>query len=299
MIAASTTSGDQIVIIAFATILVLVATGVFAAMKWLIRILLRKPRPLAPQSFGVVFEMAETWKQDADEEAEFQETENEEVREMQRFSAYLESRLQSEQLGEFDIGEVAGRRVSLFFFGPDANRIWQRIEWDIRTYSPTRPLEVRLDYGKKRGGKVIQNIASDAPHHPLPIPDFERWDPQVMVSPLWKWMQMIGSCSALLGFLGLFLNSLGRKVAGISEQENMRSGFDSFVMFGLSGMFIIGMILCLISVCYIHRDSQRPNCGPLGRELQGLLLPRWISNKLILIIIAGVITTVLLVLRME
>ena len=38
---ATTTSGDIIVIVAFATILVLVATGILAAMKWLMQ---RKPR---------------------------------------------------------------------------------------------------------------------------------------------------------------------------------------------------------------------------------------------------------------
>ena len=38
---AATTSGDIIVIVAFATILVLVATGILAAMKWLMQ---RKPR---------------------------------------------------------------------------------------------------------------------------------------------------------------------------------------------------------------------------------------------------------------
>ena len=38
---AITTSGDIIVIVAFATILVLVVTGILAAMKWLMQ---RKPR---------------------------------------------------------------------------------------------------------------------------------------------------------------------------------------------------------------------------------------------------------------
>ena len=295
---ATTTSGDIIVIVTFATILVLVVTGILAAMKWLMRVMQRKPRPIPRQSVGVVFQMIKPWKQDEDEEGEFEEAESRIGYEIRKLSAYLEWRLQSDQIGEFDVGKVEGERVSLFFFGPDARQIWDKIEADVRTYSPVKPLEVRFDFGRRRGGKVIQDIASDAPHDPKPIPDFERWDPPLVISPIWRLLLKSGAWSALLGFLGLFLNSLGRKVAGISEKENMRSGFDAFVILGLSGMFVIGIILCLICVCVIQRMAKRPNTGPMGRALQGAVLPKWISSRLILIIVAGVITGVLLLLQM-
>ncbi len=295
---ATTTGGDIIVIVALATTVVLVVTAAFAAMKWLMRVILRKPRPIPAQSVGVVFEMIKPWKQNEDGESEFEEAESSVGYEIRKFSAYLESRLQSDQLGEFDVGKVEGERVSLFFFGPDARQIWDKIEADVRTYSPVKPLEVRFDFGRRRGGKVIQDIASATLHDPKPIPDFERWDPPVVISPIWRLLQKSGAWSALLGFLGLFLNSLGRKVAGISEQENMRSGFDAFVIPGLSGMLVIGIILCLICVCVIKRMAERPNTGPMGRALQGAVLPKWISNRLILIIVAGVITGILLLLQM-
>ena len=54
---AATTSGDIIVIVAFATILVLVVTGILAAMKWLMRVMQRKPRH---SGFSKIFQQSRT-----------------------------------------------------------------------------------------------------------------------------------------------------------------------------------------------------------------------------------------------
>ena len=51
---AITTSGDIIVIVTFATILVLVVTGILAAMKWLMQ---RKPRH---SKFSKIFQQSRT-----------------------------------------------------------------------------------------------------------------------------------------------------------------------------------------------------------------------------------------------
>ena len=51
---AATTSGDIIVIVAFATILVLVATSILAAMKWLMRVMPRHSK------FSKIFQQSRT-----------------------------------------------------------------------------------------------------------------------------------------------------------------------------------------------------------------------------------------------
>lgn len=294
---AATTIGDGIAIIVFATILFLLGVGVLALLKFLIRVILRKPRPVEPQGVCVVFEMAEPWKLDVDDEEELDETADGGGYEMQRFASYLESRIRSEKLGDFDGGVVEDSRVELYFYGPDAKRIWEKIETDVLTFAPAKPLEVRFDLGKKRGGKQVVGIAHDTARQPEILPDFEKWNPVATVSPAWTRMFWVGVWLALIGFGGLFLNSIGRKAAGVSEQEVMRSASGAFVVFSLSGMFILGMILCLICASHVQRISRRPSPGPVGRTMQGPVLPSWISNKVVLSIVAAAITLLLILLR--
>lgn len=294
---AATTIGDGIAIIVFATIMFLIGVGVLALVKFLIRVILRKPRPMELQGLCVFFEMAEAWKRDVDGEEELDESEDGGGYEMQRFASYLESRIHSEQLGDFDGGVIEDRWVGLYFYGPDAKRIWEKIETDVLTYAPAKPLEVRFDFGKKGGGKQVMTIADDRPRQPETLPDFKKWNPVAVVSPAWTRVFRIGAWLALIGFAGLFLNSLGRKAAGVSEQEVMRSASGAFVVFSLSGMFILGMVLCLIHTCFIQRISRRPSPGPEGRAMQGPTLPSWISNKVILAIVAAAITLLLILLR--
>lgn len=293
---ATTTIADGIAIMVFATVLFLLGAGVLWLLKLLFRLIRGKPRPVEPQGVCVFFEMDGSWKRDADDEDELDETGEGGGSEMMRFASYLESRIHSERLGDFDGGVVEDRRVGLYFYGPDAKRIWERIEEDVRTYAPAKPLEVRFDLGKKRGGKQVVNIADDPPRQPETLPDFEKWNPAAVVSSAWTMVFRMGGALTLIGFVGLFLNSLGRKVAGVSGQEVMRSGTGAFVVFGLSGMFILGMVLCLIFVCHIQQVSKRPSPGPMGRAMQGPVLPSWISNKFILAIVAAVIAGVMIML---
>lgn len=294
---AATAIAETIAILAFATALFLLGLGVLALLKLLLRLILRRPRPVEPQGVCVVFEMSEAWKWNVDDEEELDMSEEGSCSEMQRFVSYLESRIHCEPLGDFDGGIVDGKQVKLYFYGSDAKRIWGEIEMDVRNYAPSIPLEVRFDLGKKRGGKQVVNIANDAPRRPEALPDFERWDPAPVISPAWRRVIRIGAWLTVLGFVGLFLSDLGGKVAGVTDQEVMKSQAGTFVVFGLSAMFIVGMILCLVYTCHVQRIAKRPSPGPVGRELQGTVLPGWISNKVILAIVAAVILGVVITLR--
>jgi len=271
-----------------------VGAGGIRLLNFLIRLIRGKPRPVESQGVCVVLEMEESWKRDADDEEELDETEEGGGYEMMRFASYLESRIHGGQLGDFDGGVVNQRRVELYFYGPDAKRIWTTLEEEVRTYAPAKPLEVRLDLGRKRGGKQVVKLADGSPRQPEALPDFEKWNPVAVVSSAWTRVNRVGGWLALIRFVGLFLNSQGRKVAGVSEVEVMRSGSGAFVVFSLSGMFISGMVLCLVYVCHIQRVSKRPSPGPVGRAMQGPVLPSWISNKFILVIVAAVILGVLM-----
>ena len=54
----------------FATILFFLGVGILAFLKFLLRVILRKPRPVECQSVCVFFELAEDWKRDVDNEEE-------------------------------------------------------------------------------------------------------------------------------------------------------------------------------------------------------------------------------------
>ncbi len=298
MMIATTSTGDVIAIMVFATVLFLIGLGIVTFLKFLVRVIRRKPRPVEPQSVCVYFEMAADWE--VNDEDELDETETGEWHEMVEFASYLEAKVRTEQLGDFDGGAVEGNRMALYFYGPDAKRIWESIEGEVQAYAPAKPLEVRFDLGRKTGGREIVNIANEVPHSPKPLPDFVKVTSEAeAVSPTWSMVARIGGWLTVIGFLGLFLNSLGRKLAGVSEREVMDSGFGAFVVFGLSGMFIAGLVLRLIFTCHVQRISKRPSPGPMGRAMQGPVLPRWISNKVILVLVAAVITGVLISLRME
>ena len=137
---ATTTIADGIAIIVFATILFLLGSGGLWLLKFLCRGIRGKPQPVDPQSICVSFEAADEWDEKGN------------LLEMQRFADYLTSRLQGQRLGEFDGGEFGGKRVGLHFYGPDAKRMWEVLEGEVRTHAPERPLEVVFDFGKKRGG---------------------------------------------------------------------------------------------------------------------------------------------------
>lgn len=189
-----------------------------------------------------------------------------------------------------------GKQVNLHFHGPDAKRIWAMIETDVRVYAPAKPLEVRFELGRKRGGKEVVDIVDDTPRRPQALPDFEMWNPFPEVSRAWTTVFRGGGWLALIGFAGLLLNNLGQKFAGVSGEESMQSGFGAFVIFSLSGMFIVGMILCLICVSRVQRISRRLRPEHIGRGVRGSMLPRWISNRFILAIVGAVITGVLILL---
>lgn len=283
---ATTTIADTVAILAFATFLFLLGAGGIGLLKFLFRVIRGKPRPEEPQSLYVSFEAADEWKEEGN------------ALEMERFGDYLASSVRAKRLGEFDGGEFEGKRVGLYFFGPDARRMWEEIELDVWTFAPERPLEVIYDFGRKKGGRLVVNIAEDGPRQPQPLPEFEITEPDTEISPAWTQALHIGNLLWLGGFVGLFLCLLVRIITGTSEREMMRSGIGSFVVFAFSGMFIGGMVLTLACVSKGQRAAKRPNPGPVGRARQGSLLPSWISNKLILAIVAAVITGIAITLRM-
>jgi hypothetical protein len=282
---ATTTIADGIAVIVFATILFLLGAGGLWLLKFLWRCIRGKPQPVEPQSICVSFEAADEW----DEEGN--------VLEMQRFADYLASRLQGPRLGEFDGGEFGGKRVGLHFYGPDAKRMWEVLEGEVRTHAPERPIEVVFDFGKKRGGRQVVDLADDSPHHPQPLPEFEPQEPDTGITPAWTLAWRIGNLLWLTGFLGLFLSQCVRWTTGISEGEMTRSRIGSFVVFTLSGMFIGGMVLTLVCVSHGQRVAKRPSPGPVGRAQQGPALPGWISNKVILALLAAVILGLLMMYR--
>ncbi|MEO5914091.1 MAG: hypothetical protein ABIS50_07655 [Luteolibacter sp.] len=287
---AATTIGDGIAIIVFATFLLFLGLGVLGLLKFLFRLISGKRRPVEAQSVCVCFEQKEGW--DKKDETGVQPN----VIEMQKFARYLESRIRSGGLGEFDGGEFQDDGVRLYFFGPDAKLIWQRIQGDVRDYAPTKPLELRFNYGKKAGGKEVLNIAEDGPQPSRVLPEFKTEELLPNISPAWKMAWLIGIGFTAVGLVGLFLCWLIRIISGMSEREFMSSGFGSFVAFTLSGMFIGGMVLALICSSHSQRTARRPDPGPLGRGIQGPPLPGWISNKFILVIVAAVITGVMVML---
>ncbi len=287
MTIAATSASDGIAIVVVATVLFLIGLGILGLLKFLFRLILGKPRAVEPQSVCVSFERVDGWLGEGA------------VQEFKQFSAYLETRVRSGKLGGFDGGEFEKEGVRIYFHGPDAERIWERIEADVRAYAPARPVEVRFDLGKKRGGRKVVGIAEDGPRHPEDLPDFEIPEPATGISLAWTVAGRIATCLWLSSMAGLFLSWFFQKVTGTSEREMMQSGIGSFVAFTLSGMFVVGMVLALVCVSHSERVDKRAHPGPMGRARRGPVLPRWISNKVILAIVAAVIVGLAMALRME
>ncbi|MEO5716585.1 MAG: hypothetical protein ABIT37_24110 [Luteolibacter sp.] len=283
MMLAATSIPDVIAIMVVAVTLFFIGVGVVALFKFLLRVIRGKPGPTEPQSVCVYFQQSDGWNE-------------ENAIEIQRFGAYLESRIRSGRLGEFDGGEYEENGALLYFYGPDAEKIWERIAGDVRAYAPAKPLEVRFDFGKKRGGKKVVSIAEDGPRQPQTLPEFEVADPVMPISPGWARAWMLSTWLTWVGLAGLFLCWLGQLRSGVTEKEMMHSEFGSFVVFTLSGMFVGGMALGLICSSHLQRIAKRPSPGPVGRAMLGPELPAWIFNKGVLAIVAVVITGVLLIL---
>jgi len=284
MIIATTSIADVIAIMVVAVTLFFIGVGVIALFRFLLRLVRGKPAPAEPQSVCVYFGQADGWNE-------------ENALEIQRFGAFLESRIRSGQLGEFDGGEYEENAALLYFYGPDAEKIWERIAEDVRAYAPAEPLEVRFDFGKKQGGEKVVSIAEDGPRQPQALPEFEVGEPVVRISPGWVRAWMASNWLTWVGLAGLFLSWVGQWRSGVTEKEMMRSEFGSFVVFTLSGMFIGGMTLNLICSSHLQRIAKRPSPGPVGRAMQGPVLPGWFFHKAVLAIVAAVIIAVLLILR--
>ena len=141
------------------------------------------------------------------------------------------------------------------------------------------------------------DLTDDSPHHPQPLPEFELREPDTGITPAWTLARRIGNFLWLTGSLGLFLSQCVRWTTGISEGEMMRSRIGSFVVFTLSGMFIGGMILTLVCVSHGQSVANRPSPGPVGRARLEPALPDWISNKVILALVAAVIFGLLMMYR--
>ena len=98
---ATTTTADGIAIIVFATALFLFGAGVLWLVRLLFRLISRKPRPVEAQRICVVLEMEESWKRNANDGEDLDETEEGRGDEMMRLASYLEPRIHGGQLVEF------------------------------------------------------------------------------------------------------------------------------------------------------------------------------------------------------
>lgn len=63
-----------------------------------------------------------------------------------RLEDRLEALIEAQGAGEFDGNEFGGGEAVLYCYGPDADRLWQTIEAEVRSF-PTRPAFVTLRYG--------------------------------------------------------------------------------------------------------------------------------------------------------
>lgn len=287
VIGSTTSASDFIAVMVFATFLFLLGMGLKWVLKSLFRLISRKSRPAEPQSMCIDFAAAEDWEEEGN------------MLYMERFAEYLASKLQSKGLAEFDGGEAEGERVSLYFFGPDAKRMWEEIEDDVRTYAPLKPLEVAFASGGKKGERVVEAIAEVGPRKPLPFPKFKVAAHRAGISPTWGLIGRIGTFLWLTGLAGLFLSWVFRIFHGVTEEEVMRSGFGAFVIFSFSGMLMGGLVIALVCANHTQATAKRPNPGPVTRSQQGILLSAWISNRFILAIVAAVITGIAIALRMK
>ena len=258
---AATKSSDVVAILIFATVLFLILFGIVSLVKWIVRLIGRKPNPAKVQTAILVFD-SESRADDEDEEDE----------ELVRFARFLHSKLSGKNAGRF-AGSIAGDGESLLCFeGPDANRIWEILSDDVKDCAPVRPLRVILRQTRKKSG---ERTIDPVPWHP--VRQFDYQEPaETEIPEKGLRLSWYGERLSITGIIGISGWNILRNCSGKSENEFRDTPLGDVSAYLVGGILVLGLSMTLISSLRIRALTKSEDSmsweTPMENSLKYVLL---------------------------
>lgn len=254
---ASTTASDGIAVVAFASVIFLILFGVISLLKWIFRLITGKLDPEKTETVSVVLE-----KDFHEETGKPEEHEN-----IRNFAFYLHSKLAEKKVGRL-AGMIDGEdEMLLCFAGPDAGRIWDLLDGEVKKYSPTKPKRVILEREKQNGGtQVLEPIPWQAGRKPdCQIPS------DMEIPQRWLRLSKIARTVGLSGIIGLFGWNALRMYLGKTENEFIDTDLGKSLACPVCIAMVLGLSLGLICNRRINAIKKAAGFGDVESSISNTL----------------------------